>query len=294
MTTPLSHSTARNGFEGSYLGSDSRISPRATLECKICWTPYDPAFGDETRQIEPGTAFLDLPADWTCPNCGGAKEQFMVLEDPGRGEEGILPASTPECADLVNRLVAEFRDINIGKMRDVPFRNKALSVEAVGFQPWEGHYVGILIAPWFMNLLLLPGPGEDWSADRTGTKALFHFPSGPYSFTHMSMRLTGPFKGCSLFSPMGDFESHEAAVAVARAAMAALFDPENREDTDRRETIRAQREAEVAAAEATIIEPPTPEAGNEADPENADSESAKVLDRRALFTGRAKESETDQ
>jgi rubredoxin len=32
-------------------------------------------------QIEPGTAFNDLPAHWRCPECDGDAEQFMVLVD---------------------------------------------------------------------------------------------------------------------------------------------------------------------------------------------------------------------
>ena len=58
-----------SGFEGSFLGANDKISPRAIMECKICWTPYDPAEGDDTRQVLPGTPFLALPADWKCPNC---------------------------------------------------------------------------------------------------------------------------------------------------------------------------------------------------------------------------------
>ena len=36
------------GFEGSFLGAADKISPAAVMECKICWTPYDPAEGDDT------------------------------------------------------------------------------------------------------------------------------------------------------------------------------------------------------------------------------------------------------
>ena len=52
------------------------------LECKICWWVYDPALGDPVWQVEPGTAFSDLPAHWRCPVCDGEAEQFMVLVDP--------------------------------------------------------------------------------------------------------------------------------------------------------------------------------------------------------------------
>ena len=32
--------------------------------CESCGFIYDPAEGDATRQIEPGTPFAALPADW--------------------------------------------------------------------------------------------------------------------------------------------------------------------------------------------------------------------------------------
>ena len=68
-------------FEGRYLGDGSRIAPDSRLECKICWHIYDPAEGDEVWQIEPGTAFADLPDHWRCPNCDGDRDQFMVVDD---------------------------------------------------------------------------------------------------------------------------------------------------------------------------------------------------------------------
>jgi rubredoxin len=68
-------------FEGSYLGDAAKIGPRTRLECKICWHVYDPAAGDEVWHIPPGTPFYELPSHWTCPNCSGTKEQFMVVSD---------------------------------------------------------------------------------------------------------------------------------------------------------------------------------------------------------------------
>ncbi|MGD9886662.1 MAG: rubredoxin [Bacilli bacterium] len=44
--------------------------------CDVCGYVYDPAVGDETQGIAPGTAFEDLPEDWVCPNCGVGKENF--------------------------------------------------------------------------------------------------------------------------------------------------------------------------------------------------------------------------
>ena len=238
-------------FEGSFLGAADKISDRAVMECKICWTTYDPAVGDDMRQLEPGTPFAALPEDWSCPTCGAPKEQFMVLEDPGA--EGLREAS--EIAEATGRLVADFQDVWHSTMRGLPIVNEALRVEAVGFRRQDGRILGVLISPWFMNLILLPD-GEDWSGLKAGEKEVVGFPSGDYEFLHNTRSLTGGYKACSLFSPMADFTSQKDAVAVAQAVLDALFDPANRGETDRAADIRAAREAELAQdAEEDEVDP---------------------------------------
>lgn len=44
--------------------------------CNVCGYVYDPAKGDPDHGIPPGTRFEDLPADWTCPDCGVGKDEF--------------------------------------------------------------------------------------------------------------------------------------------------------------------------------------------------------------------------
>lgn len=248
------------GFEGSYLGAGAKISAQAVMECKICWQVYDPAHGDESRQISAGTPFTALPDDWTCPGCGAAPEQFMVLRDAGQG------ASQMDSA--IARLEADFREIYNGKMRDVPLCNHSLHVQAVGFTDWQGHYLGVLIAPWFMNLVLLAGPDDAWSALHSGEKEMIGFPSGNYEFIHNTRDMVGGYKACSLFSPMSDFNSQVQAVDVARAVMAALFDPE------------ALERLEDGAEPLTPQKPDLPRG------EAPKLQKARPLERRAFITGR--------
>ena len=66
---------------GSYGGDPGRIGDDTRLECKICWHVYDPAKGDEYWQIPPGTPFSKLPEFWSCPECDGKKEEFMVVTE---------------------------------------------------------------------------------------------------------------------------------------------------------------------------------------------------------------------
>lgn len=235
-------------FEGSYLGALDKISPQAVMECKVCWTPYDPSEGDDSRQIDAGTPFTALPEDWTCPTCSAPASQFMVLEDPGAAD--MIAAK--RIADLTTRLVDDFSEVYHSKMRDVPLVNKALRVEAVGFQSWQGQILGVLVSPWFMNLILLPD-GEEWTLE-TGAKEVISFPSGDYEFIHNTRPQIGGYKACSLFSPMHDFTRHKDAIEVAEAVMSALFDDGNRAETDRAADIRAAREGELAAIEAAEAE----------------------------------------
>ena len=44
--------------------------------CIPCGYIYDPEQGDPDGNILPGTAFEDIPDDWTCPICSVGKDNF--------------------------------------------------------------------------------------------------------------------------------------------------------------------------------------------------------------------------
>ncbi len=44
--------------------------------CAICGYVYDPAKGDPTQGIAPGTPFSKVPDWWICPECGADKGAF--------------------------------------------------------------------------------------------------------------------------------------------------------------------------------------------------------------------------
>jgi rubredoxin len=59
--------------------------------CTACGYIYDPEKGDPESGIKPGTAFEDLPDNWTCPVCGADKSMF-VEEGSAYKEHGIKKA----------------------------------------------------------------------------------------------------------------------------------------------------------------------------------------------------------
>jgi len=44
--------------------------------CSVCGYTYDPATGEPDMDIAPGTAWENVPDDFTCPVCGAAKDMF--------------------------------------------------------------------------------------------------------------------------------------------------------------------------------------------------------------------------
>lgn len=48
--------------------------------CLICGFIYCEADGLPDEGIAPGTAWEDVPEDWTCPDCGTGKDDFEMLE----------------------------------------------------------------------------------------------------------------------------------------------------------------------------------------------------------------------
>ena len=49
-------------------------------ECMMCGWSYVESLGDHAEGIAPGTAWEDIPEDWSCPDCGASKEDFEMVE----------------------------------------------------------------------------------------------------------------------------------------------------------------------------------------------------------------------
>ncbi|BCB28547.1 hypothetical protein SKTS_34330 [Sulfurimicrobium lacus] len=116
-----------------------------------------------------------------------------------------------------------FRAIHQERMAGLPFLNSALHVEASGFRPFCGHWLGVLITPWCMNYLLVPGTGGEWPNLPESTRQRWAFPAGELNFIAAHEPVLGPYQQCPLFASMDGFDSQEMAREAAQAAMDTLF-----------------------------------------------------------------------
>lgn len=123
----------------------------------------------------------------------------------------------------VDKLITDYRRIAEERMRGLPICNDRLSVEAVDFRQWEGHTVGVLITPWFINLVLLPEEPAKSSEHAGELQTEWEFPSGRLAFDTCETELAGSYQSAALFSTVSDFPDQDTAREVARAVMTRLF-----------------------------------------------------------------------
>jgi len=96
--TPLTYAYFHEVFKGvapknapTYISKEQRKQAAETAkpeakpglqkyECMDCGWVYDPEIGDPDNGVAPGTAFEDIPDDWTCPDCGAEKSEFEPVD----------------------------------------------------------------------------------------------------------------------------------------------------------------------------------------------------------------------
>ena len=108
-------------------------------------------------------------------------------------------------------------------MQGLPFINAQLNVEAVGFREFQDFEIGVLITPWFMNLILLPAADARTSIDQ-GQRINACFPSGEIEFTAAQDEELGLYFSAVLFSTVADIPDQTTARELATEVMKGLFE----------------------------------------------------------------------
>ena len=141
-------------------------------------------------------------------------------------------------------LQACFVHIAKTRMQGVALLNPSLRVRAVGFQVMEGEAcaMGVLVTPWFMNLLCLPLARSD-EPQRVGQQRIRQIGGTDFAFLGMHEEQgVGSFEACSLFSPMFEFQNAVAAESTAQHVLDMLRRQEANEPTPARLSVPAEKQ----------------------------------------------------
>lgn len=127
--------------------------------------------------------------------------------------------------DIVENLVARFQQIGIERVYGLPIYNEALSVEAVDFQACEGGLIGVLVTPWFMNIMLLPEDTSPYQSKELGEKVKYQLESGEHEFVIGEDEEVGQYLFRTITSPTHCYKKQIAAINNGKKALTALLTP---------------------------------------------------------------------
>ena len=184
-----------------------------------------------------------------------------------------MDEAAPDPRGVETRFEAVFSEIERTRMADVPILNPRLSVRALGFRHVGDDWIGALITPWFLNLVLVPTRQEAFAAVPLGETVRRALPGGRFPFIVGEEASLGRFAMCSLFSPVLEFTDQEAAEVAAEAALTEIFAAQEAAPPPPDRLMDALARGE--------IRPPVEPAGRAAEPQGP-------LNRRELLTGRRK------
>lgn len=144
------------------------------------------------------------------------------IRQPALAPPPIRPA-VPRPEDPSRWLEAHYREVWQARMHDLPFVNPALHVEAVGFVRHDGDWLGVVITPWFLNLLLLSGGGPLWGDIPAGERRYLNLPCGTLQFIADDDPEIGPYQYCPLIAPVSSIPDHATARQAALDAMRSVL-----------------------------------------------------------------------
>jgi [NiFe] hydrogenase assembly HybE family chaperone len=137
----------------------------------------------------------------------------------------MKPSGDPDDHPRLQALIGLFQRIDAG-MRDMPFYNEKIAIEAIGFRTFgEGDLLGVVLTPWFMNLIALPIEPQRMEMAKIGRTVSVELPAGKRIFAVGGDETTGLYKAHSLHSPVLNFTLPGQAQAEARRMLALLMTP---------------------------------------------------------------------
>lgn len=123
-------------------------------------------------------------------------------------------------------LESEFREVYEQRMKGLPICNGRLQVRALGFQRYLGHWVGAIVAPWSILVVMTCGDPHRWPRTQEGKITTVTLPAGAFSFLGMHSERVQSYLSCSLMSPVDPLYNQRAAEEFALKALKLMLTPQ--------------------------------------------------------------------
>ena len=108
-------------------------------------------------------------------------------------------------------------------MQDLPFYRHDIPCFTPNFVLFEGQWVGTVLTPWMISIVVLPGPNQQWEVRTIGDKLGLQLPYKTITFTVSSVDSVPQYLSSSLLSPLDAQLTAEQAVQLTKDCLTMLL-----------------------------------------------------------------------
>ncbi|BBR39451.1 hydrogenase-2 assembly chaperone [Aeromonas allosaccharophila] len=138
----------------------------------------------------------------------------------------IVPETAQEFAGFSTNpaplLVAQYERIAREEMQALPFYHATMPIvaECVLF---EGQWLGCVLTPWMLSVVVLPGPDQLWPVRSSSDRLALQLPCGNMTFMVGELPESGQLLACSLMSPLDPHLGAEQGRSLVSSTLKMLL-----------------------------------------------------------------------
>lgn len=118
-------------------------------------------------------------------------------------------------------LVAQYERIAQQEMQALPFYHPAMPIVAE-CTLFEGQWLGCVLTPWMLSVVVLPGPDQLWPV-RSSERLALQLPCGNLTFMVGALPETEQLLACSLMSPIDPHLGADEGRALVSSTLKMLL-----------------------------------------------------------------------
>lgn len=108
-------------------------------------------------------------------------------------------------------------------MNELSFIHPTMPIKACEFQLFEGQWIGGIITPWMLSVIILPGPNQVWEHRTVGERIGLKLPYGDTTFIVGELEELNQYLSCSLMSPLDKHLTVAQGIALAEDSIKMLL-----------------------------------------------------------------------